>query len=456
MNLETIIRIINLFFLISINLFFLIFSLSSLKEKEKKAAFLSISGFLFNSFLWGFFYIFHESSPVITINIIFIFIIIGFGIISLIKFFPPEKKEDLTNIKQFDERDHMFSRNILKFYPDIAQEYYKANPDKREIDQQIHEKPELCEEGSKFFDPLYALLPQAAFTYLERTINRSSGKSDKERKNIDRSKVTGIIKKTAYYYGAVDIGITKLKPYHYYSHSGRHYEIWGKKVKNSHTYGIVLVVAMDPLLFKNAPTLPILFESAKYYVEVSKISNIIAEYIRSLGYEARAHTDANYEVFCVPMAKDAGLGEVGRLGIFIHPVYGPCVRICVVTTNLELNETEGKNYHIENFCEICKKCADNCPTASINKEEKKSSRGFKHWFINQEACFSFWKTIGTDCGICIRACPYTKPNTLIHKLVRFYISRNTFNQRLALFLDDLFYGRKIKIKGENPDLDKIL
>ena len=65
--------------------------------------------------------------------------------------------------------------------------------------------------------------------------------------------------------------------------------------------------------------------------------------------------------------------------------------------------------------------------------------------INQEKCFSFWKTIGADCGICIRVCPYTKPDTLIHRTVRFYISRNPINQRIALFLDDLFYGRKIKI-----------
>jgi hypothetical protein len=40
-------------------------------------------------------------------------------------------------------------------------------------------------------------------------------------------------------------------------------------------------------------------------------------------------------------------------------------------------------------------------------------------------------------------CPYTKPDTFVHRLVRFYISRNPFNQRLALFLDDLFYGRRL-------------
>ena len=58
--------------------------------------------------------------------------------------------------------------------------------------------------------------------------------------------------------------------------------------------------------------------------------------------------------------------------------------------------------------------------------------------------------IGSDCAACIRACPYTKPDTLLHRLVRFYVSRNPLNQRLALWLDDLFYGRKRKISPANP------
>jgi len=102
---------------------------------------------------------------------------------------------------------------------------------------------------------------------------------------------------------------------------------------------------------------------------------------------------------------------------------------------------------MEKFCLICKKCADNCPTLSISEEDEEpiNSRGIKLWSIDQEKCFSYWKTIGTDCGICIRVCPYTKPNTFIHKLVRSYISRNPINQRIALLMDDLFYSRKIKI-----------
>jgi len=166
--------------------------------------------------------------------------------------------------------------------------------------------------------------------------------------------------------------------------------------------------------------------------------------------------DGHYQVACVPVARDAGLGEVGRLSILINPSYGPCIRLAVVTTNLELEETASKNHHIEEFCDICKKCAENCPSKSIPFHEKPAERGFPHWSIDMESCYTFWKRMGTDCGICIRVCPYTKSNTLIHKLARFYVSRNPINQRIALFLDHMLYGLKIDIPTSNPEKSSML
>jgi reductive dehalogenase len=259
-----------------------------------------------------------------------------------------------------------------------------------------------------------------------------------------------VIKNIARYYGAVDVGITRVEPYHVYSFAGRREENWGTQIDLEHKSAIVVVVAMDFKMMKQAPSLPAILESSRRYVEVAKIANIIAEYLRQIGYKARAHTDGNYETLCVPLAVDSGLGELGRMGILVHPQFGPCVRLSVVTTELELIPSEIKKFHIKEFCRICKKCAENCPTNSIVMEEEPETRGFVHWTIEQEKCFGFWKNAGTDCGFCIRVCPYTKPDTLLHKLVRFYISRNTLNQRIALFLDDLLYGRKSIIPDKNP------
>jgi epoxyqueuosine reductase QueG len=147
---------------------------------------------------------------------------------------------------------------------------------------------------------------------------------------------------------------------------------------------------------------------------------------------------------------DSGLGELGRMGILIHRIYGPCVRLSVVTTDLDLIPTGKTRLYIEEFCRFCKKCARNCPSKAISSGEEPNSRGAIHWSIEQEKCFSYWKRIGTDCGFCIRVCPYTKPNTFFHRLVRFYISRNSLNQRIALLLDDLLYGRQVPVPRDNP------
>ena len=430
---------------------------SSLLEKEKRAVIFSLSAVVANPVFWTLLNLFIHLKWILFLNLALLILLVVFVIVSFIKFFPSPDQRDLSGIQPFDERDHMFSRNNLKAHPHLAEQYYAAHPEKKEIDDKIHMKPEIEEPGRVFYDSQYTPVFDAVFYHLKQNRSAAWGEPLGEKKKVDKEKLAKVVQNIARYYGAVDIGITSLKPYHLYSHAGRHAENWGEKIENNHCTVISIVVAMDVDMIKSAPALPVAQESARQYVEAAKIANIIAAYIRYLGYAARAHIDGNYHLMCVPAAVDAGLGALGRMGLLMHPVYGPCVRISAVTTELELaptintkNSTTWNLSTIDHFCDICKKCADNCPTQSIYKEEEPSSRGFRHWSINQETCFSYWKTLGTDCGFCIRVCPYTKPDTLIHKLIRFYISRNSLNQRIALLMDDLFYGRKQPIPNKNP------
>jgi len=446
---------VNLLFGIFIGLFFMFFCISSLFEKEYRAAIISFVFFLLNSIFWVLIIHFIEYDLVKYFNFFVIGIIIIFILISFVKYFPKKGKEDLSKVERFDERNHMFSRNNLQFYPEFKKIYYKENPDKKDIDKTIHGLPELGEKGASFYNLYYSNIANASFKVLDRTTFLVNGENNNEKIEVDKNEITNAIKFMAKYYGAVDVGITKLRDYHLYSYHGRRAENWGEKIEKKHEYAIVILVKMNYDMIKEAPSLPIILESSKHYVEAAKIAHLIAEYIRGFGYEARSHVDGNYEVLAVPLAKDAGLGEVGRMGLLIHPEYGPAIRISIVTTNLELIETKKKkDYHIDEFCRICKKCADNCPTKSISfDDEKPYSRNFKHWSIVQEKCYAFWKKIGTDCAFCIRSCPYNKKDTLLHRLVRFYISLNPINQRVALFFDDLFYGRKFKIKKNSNIFD---
>lgn len=122
--------------------------------------------------------------------------------------------------------------------------------------------------------------------------------------------------------------------------------------------------------YYGSPIMDAAIETAHQYVEAAKIADIIAQYIRLFGYDARAHTDADYQVLCVPLAVDSRRGVLGRLGILIHPVYGPCLRLAVVTTDIELlPANKYRTYPIEFFCKICKKCAANCPSNKIKGKE---------------------------------------------------------------------------------------
>ncbi len=442
-----------------LNIFFAIISLfltgltlySSINEKHLRATVISTIVVLINLGIWYIFLKFNKITVIHTINIIFILTILTVTIISLYKKNPKKVKIDEENIIRFDERDHMFARNRLKYHPDLAEIYYSKYPEKKEIDKQIGEKPGLLAKNSKFYHPIFSKAADSVFNVVSKTHNLVEGEVCKSKETFDPSTLSKAIIKLGKYYGAVDIGITKLKKYHLYSHHGRHAETWGKPVNLNHKNAIVIVVKMDLDMIDKAPTTPATLESSKQYLESAKIAYVIAELLRSFGFEAKAHIDGKYDLLCAPLAEDANLGLVGRMGIFMHKEFGPSVRISAVTTNANLELSPDKNFsYMDEFCNICKKCADNCPTGAISKDKKPKSRGFSHWSINQEKCFSFWNTIGTDCAFCIKVCPFTKPNTLLHKMARWYISRNSINRHIALLADDFLYGRKIKMCKENP------
>jgi reductive dehalogenase len=420
-------------------------------EKEKRAYIIMTSIIGFNSIMWSLFIWNSQNAFTYTVNLTILVFIFVFICISLISYFPKIAERELSNISQYDERNIMFARNNLDSNPELYKLYYKDNPEKEKTDIEIHKKGDFAGPSKTYFDKYLTPAYDAAFTLLD--IERENVKIEIEKKKTeyDKTKLTEAIKFIAKTYGAIDLGITELKPYHFYSHKGRHPEGWGKKVGNSHKWGITIVVPMDIEMIQKAPSIYVIVESAKAYVEGAKIANIIETYIKRFGYDAKSHTDGNYETLCVPIALDAGLGELSRMGIMIHKEYGPCIRLAVTTTDIELVPTKGKTQHIDSFCKICKKCSDNCPTGSIEEGDETKSRGFTHWSINQEKCFSFWKNIGTDCGFCLRVCPYTKPNTLFHKIIRFYSSRNPLNQYIALFSDDILFGRKFKIPRSNKE-----
>ena len=64
-------------------------------------------------------------------------------------------------------------------------------------------------------------------------------------------------------------------------------------------------------------------QTLEFFQDGGKIAVELAGEIRSFGYAARAHFGRWSEVQVIPVAVEAGLGEVGKNGVLISPKFGP-------------------------------------------------------------------------------------------------------------------------------------
>jgi reductive dehalogenase len=334
----------------------------------------------------------------------------------------------------------MFARSRLVPGSPEYRAYYTMRPENQISDDRTRALPGLLSTGASKASPLAFASAEASFSLTEALREEVDGPVAAVRSKVSPDQMASYIKGIACYYGAYSVGITELQPYHVYSHIGRGSGEYGAPITLDHRYAIAFTVEMDHAMMKSAPEAPVVMESARQYVEAARVALQLGYLIRWLGYPARAHIDGNYRVIAPLVARDAGLGEIGRMGLLMTPALGPRVRLGVVTTDLPLiPDRRSYDASVIDFCRICKKCAACCPSRSIPFGDREEIDGVLRWRINSDTCFRYWNTIGTDCGLCMAVCPYSHPNNLAHNLVRWAIRRSGTARRAALWLDDAFY-----------------
>ena len=347
---------------------------------------------------------------------------------------------------RIDERDTMLSRRLLKPEDPEYRDYYSKHPDKKNIDDAIRAKPGFLSPQSQLYHTYSFSAAQASFETIQGLVGGIDGPVHEVRIQVSPEQVTRFIRYWILKMGGQDMGVTPLRAYHLYSFRGRRHN-YGANVENDHHYAVAFTVEMDKEMMDTAPKGPTIMESARKYLDAATMAIQIAQFIRQLGYPARAHIDGNYEVVCPLVARDAGLGDIGRMGLLMTPALGPRVRIGVVTTSLELlTDPVQPDPAMIDFCSRCKKCAEVCPSQAISFQDRKLTDGVLRWQIDQERCYDYWCTSGTDCGRCMAVCPYSHPDNFLHNLVRIGIRNSFLFRRLALPLDHLFYGRKPRSK----------
>ena len=437
------ITLIQSIFLTAAGLIFLAgggFSLTSLLEGEKRAAYLSAALTLF--------------STGIMLTVLFLprpvqvwieGAVLALFVLGIILFFLPEprpKNEPQHPRHQIDERTIMFARARLEPGSAQYQEYYREYPHHLEDDHKTRQNPGLLAPQARFTDPFSSAAAGASFFLTESLREAVNGPRADQQQVEDPAKMTRWVKDLARYYGALDCGVTALKKAHIYSHIGRGSGTYGAPIELAHDFAVAFTVEMDHGLTGTAPRPTLTMESGRQYVESARVAVQLAAALRGLGYAARAHIDGNYRVIAPLVARDAGLGEIGRMGLLMTPKQGPRVRIGVVTTDLPLEVDPYQPDHaLLDFCRICQKCAHNCPSRSIPFDDRKEDHGILRWKIKPDTCYRYWTVAGTDCGKCLAVCPYSHPDNWAHNAVRWGLSKSWLFRRAALVLDDFFYGK---------------
>ncbi len=353
--------------------------------------------------------------------------------------------------QRHDERNVMFARARLQPGSPEFEAYYTAHPENRQSDDEMRQKPGLLAPDGEFADPLLFAAADGSFDLTEALRDAVDGPVAERRHELSPEQLTAFVKGLARTYGARDVGVTRLSPVHVYSHVGRGSGIYGESISLEHDAAIAFTVEMERAMTVASPYAPAVAESAHQYVESARVAVQLAAALRRLGYPARAHIDGNYRVIAPLVARDAGLGEIGRIGLLVTPQLGPRVRLGVVTTTANLvPDTRRPGTAVIDFCTICSKCADNCPANAIPFGDRAEFDGALCWKIDPDTCYRYWCIVGTDCGVCLDVCPYSHPDNPLHNLVRKGIARSGFFRRAVKWLDDVFYGREPARRSAPP------
>ncbi|MCF7925864.1 MAG: 4Fe-4S dicluster domain-containing protein, partial [Candidatus Izimaplasma sp.] len=245
--------------------------------------------------------------------------------------------------------------------------------------------------------------------------------------------------------------LTTLTDYSFYKASGGLSDAlgidnYGEPITPNYTTAIVFTVAMDKTMINRAPHYEELLATEEGYLKIAHIGARLTMYLKDLGYDAMFNNSEYYLAPLVPLAYDAGLGEIGMTNHLVTKKYGNRVRLGAVFTTLELPPDHPIDFGLQAFCKKCALCLMNCPSHAItHKPRIVNNRQF--YKFDENKCYDMWVKSGTDCGTCIQSCPFTQgvDQSLVDNMKdNKEMMQQIFDQHLKK------YGRRNYIKGDLP------
>lgn len=81
-------------------------------------------------------------------------------------------------------------------------------------------------------------------------------------------------------------------------------------------------------------------------------------------------------------------------------------------TDLPLVPDGPIDFGLQNYCSVCKICAEQCPMHAISTGEQEEYRGYMLWRTDERRCVAHGAANphGCTCGRCAKVCPFTRPD----------------------------------------------
>jgi ferredoxin len=240
------------------------------------------------------------------------------------------------------------------------------------------------------------------------------------------------IKALAYFLGADLVGICEAEPWMFYSHEAQQ----GKPIEPSHKHCIVMLLDQGFETMEGASGDDWISgaQSMRGYMRGAFIAGVMGAHLRQLGFSSRAHTNAESDILHIPATLLAGLGELSRIGeLVLNPFIGPRSKSVLLTTDLPLTFDQPIDFGLQSVCNMCLKCARECPCNAIPFGPKVMFNGYEIWKPDVEKCGKYRLTNmkGSACGRCMKTCPYNRED-LVESTRLLELSINVPSARRAL------------------------
>lgn len=219
------------------------------------------------------------------------------------------------------------------------------------------------------------------------------------------------LKSLGYFLGADMMGICEVPDYAYYLQDPA-----GNPIDCEYKYAIILVKRKDGRTTLASAGNDWIFDPCSHstYNVLFHWAETMANYLRQLGFDARASNFGNYTTVMTSLLIAAGIGESGRIGIAVNPFFGSNFKAAAVLTNMELEADKPIDFGLQEFCKTCGICAQTCVSGAISKDnEQIEYNGYRKYKIDYERCATLCNVNqkGGICGRCSNMCPWNRPDS---------------------------------------------